>query len=223
MRFACLMAFSLLVAGTAMAQNIVVNPGFETGTFAPWVASPYGGLGGQPWLDGSSFFGSVPYSGSKFASNGCNQPACIGPDSGVGAWFYQDLATVNGATYTLSFYFSPGSGGAGAELQVLWGPTSVPLTIGPSGTCGGNCVYRTTAIGTKSYSLVTVSNLVANSTSMRLEFIAEQDPDVSGIDDVSVVSVASYSVPALSTGGLFALAAALVATGLLLIRIARPV
>jgi len=212
--FSVLPALVAFLPVAALAQNVVLNPGFESGN-APWVFSSYGGAGGQPWSIGSSFFGLGPHSGSRFASTGCNLASCVGPDSGVGAWLYQDLATVSGATYALTFYFTPGLGSSGAEFQVLWGPSATPLTIGPSGTCGGNCVYRSTSIGTRVYSLVTVPNLTATSTSMRLEFIGEQQPDVNGVDDVCVgtgsTCLPSASVPVLSAGMMGALAAGLLA------------
>ena len=217
-----LLAAVCCLGAAGFAQNIVVNPGFEAGAFAPWVASTYGGLlGGLVWTDSLTIFGQGPHSGRYFATTGCNLAACIGPDSGTGAWLYQDLATVSGSSYTLSFYFAPGTGASGAELQVLWGATSVPLTIGAGGSCGGNCVYRSTAVGTATYSLVTVPNLMATSTSMRLEFLGEQQPSVNGIDDVCVGTGSTClpaAVPAMPVWALAVLAALLLASGLFLTR-----
>lgn len=211
-----------------LTQNLVVNPGFENSTSAPWVISSYGGAG-QPWLVGSSFFGVGPKSGSKFAATGCNSATnCLIPDpSAVGSWIYQDLATSAGATYTLSFQYEPGLGGVGrTEMQVLWGDSATPLTIGAGGTCGGNCIYREATSGTRNYSMVTVPNLTATSNSMRLEFIGVQQPDLIGIDDVclgtgSTCTPAPPSVPAASLWGLAALATGLLATGLFMLHAMR--
>lgn len=210
-----------------LTQNLVSNPGFENATSAPWVLSGYGG-GGQPWMVGTSFFGLGPEGGSKFAATGCNSATnCLIPDpSAVGSWLYQDLATTSSTTYTLSFWFTPGlnTGGGRTELQVLWGDSATPLTIGTAGTCGGNCVYRNATSGNRIYSLVTVPNLTATSNSMRLEFIGVQQPDLIGIDNVCVgtgttCAAAPATVPALQRWALAALAAGLLATGLLVRRV----
>lgn len=191
------LAFGVIcMASVAMAQNLVQNPGFETGSFAPWVASAYGGNGGGGWVVGS---GAGAHSGTKYASTGCNAHlggTCIAPDSGTGGWLYQDLTTVAGAQYTLTFYYAPGSatGGGSAELQVLWGPTATPLTTGGNGTCTGNCVFDNTSIGSSTYTQYTV-NLTATSTSMRLEFLGRQDPQVDFLDDISVMAPAPSPTP----------------------------
>ena len=227
MRTAQTLLLLVLIPAIGLTQNIVSNPGFENATASPWVLSTYGGVG-QPWAIGTSFFGLGPASGSKVAATGCNSATnCLFPDpSPVGAWLYQDLATTANTTYALSFQLSPGLGAGGrTELQVLWGNSATPLTVGATGTCGGNCVYRNTTRGTRAYSLVTVSNLTATSNSMRLEFLGVQQPDVIGIDGVCVgtgttcVAVpATVTAPALQPWALAALAAGLLATGLLVLR-----
>ena len=182
-------AFGVIsMASIAMAQNLVQNPGFETGSFAPWVASNYGGNGGARWVVSS---GAGAHTGTKYASTGCNGSAggtCIAPDSGTGGWLYQDLATVPGTQYTLTFYYAPGSatGGGSAELQVLWGPTGTPLTTGGNATCTGSCVFDSTSIGSSAYTQYTV-NVTATAASMRLEFLGRQDPQVDFLDDISVM------------------------------------
>jgi hypothetical protein len=210
------------MAPLAAAQNLVQNPGFETGTFAPWVASHYGGNGGGPWTVVS---GAGAHSGTKYASTGCNGSVggtCIAPDSGTGGWLYQDLATVPGTQYTLTFYYAPGgaAGGGNAELQVLWGPSATPLTTGGNGSCTGNCVFDNTSIGSSTYTQYTV-NLTATSASMRLEFLGRQDPQVDFLDDISVTTQAAPSAaaaPALGTPALLVMLIGLAGMGLYLAR-----
>ena len=194
----------ICLASMAMAQNLVQNPGFETGSFAPWVASSYGALGGPG--AGWALRAGTPHSGTKFASTGCNGVLCIAPDSGTGGWLYQDLTTVPGSQYTLTFYYAPGTGVGNAELQVLWGPSATALTTGGAGTCTGSCAFNTTAIGSSSYNQYTV-NLTASSSTMRLEFLGRQDPNVSSLDDVVVMPAAPSPTPVppsllLTTAGL---------------------
>lgn len=161
----------LLPGSVAMAQNIVQNPGFESGSFAPWVVN------GLSWQVSTY----LPHTGTFGAETGCNGSACISPDSNpAGAWFYQDLPTTPGAKYTLTFYYFPGASsvehGNTAELQVLWGPSAIPLTTGGAGSCTGNCVFDNASIGSKTYVQYTMTNLVATSASTRLEFLGRQTP-----------------------------------------------
>jgi len=197
-----------------MAQNLVQNPGFETGSFAPWVASSYGGNGGGGWVVAS---GNGAHSGTHYASTGCNGSrggACIAPSPGAGGWLYQDLATVPGTPYTLTFHYAPGgaTGGGSAELQVLWGPSATPLTTGGNGNCTGSCVFDNTSLGSSAYTQYTVS-LTATSTSMRLEFLGRQDPQVDFLDDISVTAPA-VSAPTLRPSSLLVTMAGLACVGL---------
>jgi hypothetical protein len=187
----------------ALAQNLVQNPGFETSSFAPWVAS-------SEWDVDSG----APHTGTYYADTGCVGAPCISPDSNInGAWFYQDLTTAPGATYALTFFYTPEPVGGGArarkpllappapapapaiELQVLWGPSGSPLTTGGAGACSGNCVFDNTSSGTLAYSQFTVTGLTASSSSTRLEFVARQDPSFNGVDDVVVTLTSLGGVP----------------------------
>lgn len=171
----------------ALAQNLVQNPGFETGSLPPWVANGWGVL---PLGIG------VPHTGTYYAETPCAGAACISPDpSGSGAWLYQDLATVPGATYTLSFFYFPGTGGGGTiELQALWGPSGSPLTTGGAGICSGNCVFHSASSGA-AYTQFTVTGLTASSSSTRLEFLGRQDSSLELLDDIVVTQSSPSGVP----------------------------
>jgi len=194
----CRLALAVIcLASLSMAQNLVQNPGFETGSFTPWVASSYGGGGGSRWVVTA---GAGAHGGTHYAETGCigsGVNTCIAADPGAGAWLYQDLTTTPGAQYTLTFYYAPGSGSGNAELQVLWGPSASPLTTGGPGTCTGSCVLDDTSIGSTTYTPYTVT-LTATSTSMRLEFLGRQDGQVDFLDDVSVTPVAVTPTPSTS-------------------------
>jgi hypothetical protein len=163
--FSVLALVACLSASPASASNIVLNPGFETGSFAPWVANPASSFawGVNP---------SAPHAGGFYAETGCVGAQCISPDPDpAGAWLYQDLTTTNGQSYNLSFWYFPG-GGTPNELQVRWGGGGV-LDLVNNGTGS-------------TYNLYTVSGLVANGSSMRLEFLGRQDPSFNGLDDECV-------------------------------------
>lgn len=162
----------ILFAASVMslcAANIVNNPGFETGSFAPWVTNT---IADHPW----SVAGSNPFEGTNYASTGCVGAQCITDDTGatnpVGAWLYQDLATTPGTFYTLSFEFAS-AGQPGQELQVLW---------------GGSSVLDLVNLNSGPYILYTVGNLQATSETTRLAFLGRQDPSYDGLDAVCVSS-----------------------------------
>ena len=194
------------VCSCAMAQNIVQNPGFETGTAAPWVVQGWGVTTGGA------------HTGSYYAETPCVGAGCIAPAPGSGAWLYQDLATTVGATYTLTFYYYPGPGTYGTELQVLWGASGTQLTTGGAGVCSGNCVFDNTSVNSTSYVQYTVNNLVATSATTRLEFLGRQDPSSDGLDDVVVqltnaAPATPVPVPTLSTWAMGILAILLICGG----------
>jgi hypothetical protein len=181
-RFVLLSALALvacLSASPASASNIVLNPGFETGSFAPWVASTTSGFN---WTVSTG----ATHTGNNYADTGCVGAQCISPDPDpAGAWLYQDLTTTNGQSYNLSFWYFPGSGTPN-ELQVRWGGGGV-LDLVNNGTGS-------------TYNLYTVSGLVATGSTMRLEFLGRQDPSFNGLDDVCVdtpggVCAAASTVP----------------------------
>ncbi|HKW03408.1 MAG TPA: hypothetical protein VJN96_26520 [Vicinamibacterales bacterium] len=150
-----------------MASNIVLNPGFETDAFPPWVANPSSSFAWS--VTGASVFA---HTGQFYASTGCVGPQCITPDpSSGGAWLYQDLATTPGATYNLSFWYAP-DGGVPNEFVVLWNGVQV-LDILNSAT---GFVFNQ----------FTVAGLVAPGPTTRLEFLGRQDPGFDGLDDVCV-------------------------------------
>jgi len=155
---------------SAMAGNIVANPGFETGSFAPWVAN---GSSDHAWCVDCT--GPGAFAGAHWASTGCVGAPCITPDPNTGgAWLYQDLTTVATDVYNLSFYFS--AAGNTMEFQVLWGPTGGALSV----------VDDILNIGVTPYNLYSVTALTATTGSTRIEFLGRQDPSYDGLDNVCV-------------------------------------
>jgi hypothetical protein len=97
------------VVRVGVAQNIVTNPGFETGDFSSWVEF---GTTTNNGVDGL-----FPHSGA-FA-------AYFGPVENTGGIF-QSLATTAGTAYTFSFWLQNGNTDLPAELfQAWWGGAPV--------------------------------------------------------------------------------------------------
>ena len=158
----------------ASAGNIVQNPGFETGDMTNWATTS--------WSIGTG----NSYTGSYYAYTGCVGAGCItGPEP---ASLSQTLATAAGQTYTLTFEFMTQGNGTPNELDVLWNGTSV-LDLGPGGTLGP----------ISSYTLYTVSNLSATSSSSTLTFLGRQDPAYDALDNVDVEPNQTSSIPEPST------------------------
>ena len=159
-----LAAVGSIVAAPASASNIVLNAGFETGSFTPWVTNPSVVF---PWL----VVPGVSHSGQFYAETACRGAGCLTPDPNpAGSWLYQDVTTTSG-TYNLSFWYFPNIGTVN-QLEVLW---------------GGNVVLNLLNLaGGETYGLYTVSGLVATGSTMRLEFLGRQDAFFVGLDDVCV-------------------------------------
>jgi hypothetical protein len=113
-------SLGLFAGQSANAQNLLVNPGFETGNFAGWT------LSGSTAFEGvSSTFATTPYAGSYSAFFGA-----------VGSYnvISQTIATTPGDTYNISFALD-NSGGPFSEAYLNWGGTQV-WDLQPSGTFG---------------------------------------------------------------------------------------
>ena len=163
-----LLISAVAVSSPAMASNIVLNSGFETDDFAPWVANQSSNL---PWVvTGPSVFA---HTGQFYASTGCVGAQCMTPDPNPrGAWLYQDLATTPAATYNLTFWYFP-SGGFVNDFAVLWNGVQV-LDILNSGA--GD-----------TFNFFSVSGLLATGATTRLEFLGRQPGrSFNGLDDVCV-------------------------------------
>jgi hypothetical protein len=156
-----LIALLVLGAIPVFAGNIVVNPGFETGDLTGWNADT------GTWAL-QSF---VPaYSGNWAAANGCSITA--------GCAMYQDLATVDGQQYTLSFWYSSGDDGNGGFtspsavwLKVYFGDMVIP-------------VFDIEGYNTTYAPFTVVVTATSNTTTLR--FVGEQDWTYQSVDNISL-------------------------------------
>ncbi len=152
----------MLSAPLATAGNIVLNPGFELG-LANWTLDN----NATPW-----FINTQPHNGSLDIESQCAGAICVDPVNGT--FFYQNLSTVIGQTYSLSFwaFFE----GAPDEIKVTWGGVTALDIVNP-------------VVPNDVYAQYSTTSLLATSTTTQLEFFGRQDPNQSlGVDDVSVVA-----------------------------------
>jgi PEP-CTERM motif len=161
-----LAVFAGLTAAPSFAQNIVQDPGFNDGT-TYW--SVNSADGDYPWAIGPGY-----------ASTGCIGSQCIYGTPDQQAQLYQNLTTVAGDTYTLSFEYTPAPG-TPTELLVDFGSTEA-IDLVNTAYIGG-------------YETYTISGLVATSDSTELLFLGRQDPSFDDLTDVSVVNTSATPEP----------------------------
>ena len=170
-----LLGFAALVGCVmpiANAQNLVADPGFEASAD---LTTPGGNPFSAAWTlnepGGFSNVGGDP----SFANTG-NNYANLAPAVGAVGSLSQTISTTIGKSYTFSFFLADNS--------------SVPVNSF-SAFFGGSLVFSTTSppfSSSGTYSQITVSNLIATSTSTLLQFQYRHDDDFWRLDDVSVTA-----------------------------------
>ncbi|HEX4366858.1 MAG TPA: DUF642 domain-containing protein [Rhodopila sp.] len=161
-----------MIARPAPAQNLVINPGFEDST---------DGMTSPGWTLGPTF-GFTSFENNAGDAHTGNWSITFGDTQNV--TLSQDIATVPGTTYLVTFYLTDNNTGAGGKsfLATLDGQTVLSLT-------------NSTATGYQFYS----ANIVATSTQSTLSFTAENPPGQFNLDDVSV-EVEGAPAPVPGTG-----------------------
>ena len=181
-KFFCIVALLCGASFTATAQELVTNGGFEMSTagvgnanFAPgWTnadTSNFSGIGNDP----------------SFAANMTMQYAFLGTDQNFGS-LTQNLATIAGTPYTLTFFLANDSGIPPSSFDVRLNGMSIagfPQTNPPQTPAGGNNGY-----------VQYTHNFIGDAGTV-LEFRYMHEDDFFRLDQVSVAGPAG--VPELSS------------------------
>jgi hypothetical protein len=190
--FTRLLILFTLIAAVCSAANIVLNPGFESGTTTSWTVVGFS-------VAGVSSYPGYSHTGTYSVETPCVGHGCIDPVSG--AYVQQTLNTVAGQNYTLSFWVTENSG-ATSEMAVYWNGNLVQDILNPNNSGG-----------TTGWQQFTFSNLLATSTSTVLQVNGRHDPAEIFFDDFSV-DASVVGVPEPATFGICGLGLALLAAGL---------
>ena len=137
---------------SASALNLVTNGGFETGDFSGWTEggdTSYGVFVGGPTQSGYGYT-PTPHSGSFTAFLGAPYAPVL---------LSQDLATVAGQSYTLSFYLADDPSGAGSTqtFSVSFGGVTLESFGDLPAVCGLH-TYQVAPTGSSSTLLFTSQN-----------------------------------------------------------------
>jgi len=176
------LAVTLGIAWADPLPNLVVNGGFETGSFSGWTVTGnttpclFVGTTNDPRCIPTTGIG--PHSGNYAAELG---------NAGGDAFLSQNLATTAGTTYELTFWLAVQNYGTPLnDFSVTW---------------NGKQIFSETNITSQGYTEYEFTGLAATGNSTALTFGFRDDPSYLVLDDVSVVDPPSTPEP--GTLGLF--------------------
>ncbi len=173
---ATLGVFALSVA-PAQAQNLVLNPGFETGDFTGWNAVPA--------TDFSNFGVDSAMAGPYQAASGAYYAFFGNPASEYDS-ISQTIATTPGERYTLTFELAAPTPGNNSFIA-SWDSTQV-LNLTPSTVASAYLNYK--------------YDMVVAGTSTTITFEGFDGPDYFYLDDVTL---SKWTAPEPASAGLLAL------------------
>lgn len=178
MKFRFLIPLCVLGGVSISSANIVTNGGFEQ----PQIATSFifltnGSTAMNGWTvqansgQGVDHINATNLGNANWAHSG-TQAVDMAGSPGPGS-IYQDLTTVNGQSYNVSFWLSSNGGPFTNSLSVEWGGANVGTFSSP---------------GFGSWTQFTIGGLVATSSTTRLQFNGLfQGNQGALLDDVSVV------------------------------------
>ena len=158
-----------LAAAPAQAQNLVTNPGFETGDFSGWTTTP--ATGGSDFAVAGGVYANSGSYGARFGATGTQDDSIS-----------QFIPTVAGDDYAVSF-----------SLENLSGPSN-DFTA----SFGGAPLLSITDSASFPYTQYSFT-ATATGASTLLAFAGRQVPSFFALDDVSVIDLGAAPVPEAST------------------------
>ena len=162
---AIVLCAAALFSNAASAAELVINGGFETGSFSGWTQ-----IGDTTFNGVASEIGNASTFGAFFGP--------VGTTGGI----TQNLSTLAGQMYTLSFAYLA-DGGTPSSISATFGGSNVFALTNPP----ANTTYQTFS-----------TNVTATSALTPISFSFRNDPGFIYLDTVSVSSV-SAAVPEPST------------------------
>ena len=158
--FFALTAFAALAVAYPAKANLITNGDFETGDFTAWTVTPRPSGGSNFGVDSNSHSGNyAAYFGALWDG--------IGFDS-----ISQNLATIPGAAYNLSFWLQDGGGNPPKDFRVFFNGVEVADVLDTTGF---------------PYTLFTINGLLATGSSTTLEFQGYNQA-VFHLDDISLTA-----------------------------------
>jgi hypothetical protein len=161
---------------TAVAGNLVLNCGFETGTFTSWTLS-----GADVPLQLNNLYGLEDVDPDGIGTHSGNDQAYFGDLDADATTLQQTLATIATDMYTVSFYLAQDT------------PTVNPYSNEFSVSFGGVLLASLVAVPVEGYTKYSYTG-TASSTSSALSFTIGDDLGEFLLDDVSVVQNTAASV-----------------------------
>jgi hypothetical protein len=157
-----------------IGQSLVDNGGFETGDFTGWTL--VGNTIVYGWRGRSTVYDAVENSSSQYSvAHSGAYGAFLGDDRL--ATLSQNLATISGQNYLISFWLDNPVSGSVQQFLVNWNGTTLYDSSSPPAFSWTNFQFIVTAGGTNSI----------------LQFGAENDPSYFGLDDVNVTPLPSVA------------------------------
>jgi hypothetical protein len=155
----------------ANADNIVVNPGFETGNFDNWVLSG---------ADASAADNGIYYGVDAADAHSGQYGAYFGPVGGVLS-LSQVLTTTPDTSYAVSFWLAQAP------------DTPFPYVNSVSVLWQGTPLLSQTAVAASGYAEQSYDGIASSSSATTLQFAFQDDTGFFSLDDISVA--ASNPVP----------------------------
>jgi hypothetical protein len=157
-----------------IGQTVVQNGGFETGDLTSWTLAGNGVINNS-LFDGVVNTGNLGSVATNYIHSG-NDGMALG-DTNV-AYISQNVPTLPGANYLISFWLDNYTGATPNQFLVNWNTNTVTT----------NTIFNSSNIGVQNWTNM-LFVVTATGTNTTLQFGAENDNDFFGLDDIAVNAI----------------------------------